>query len=296
MKVLITGGSGLLGQYVNITLSEEHNILTLYNSSRGNTDSFNSAKTNLNDLSALKKIFTDFRPDVVIHLAGIASVKNAVEGGSESVYNINVGVTATIAALCEHFGARLIFTSTDLVYAGYTGSYLDEYAPKDPKSFYAETKLKAEEEIKKYCGNFVILRTALLYGKGLSGNPNHFYNTYQKFLNGEKADLFYDQYRTPLELSDAARIINLITGDIDIKGVVNFGGKERVTRVEMAEILCEVTGLDKSLINKVSYRDIPDLPDVKDVSLDISILKNAGIIPRSVEESISNMVNTKTKT
>ena len=47
MKILITGGSGLLGQYLNVILSQNHNILTLYHSNVGNCENFNSTKIDL---------------------------------------------------------------------------------------------------------------------------------------------------------------------------------------------------------------------------------------------------------
>ncbi len=53
MKVLITGGSGLLGQYLNIELSKEYEILTLYNQHPGNCGEFNSFKIDITDFENL---------------------------------------------------------------------------------------------------------------------------------------------------------------------------------------------------------------------------------------------------
>ncbi len=44
MKILITGGSGLLGQYLNLAISANHHILTFYHSNIGNCADFNSSK------------------------------------------------------------------------------------------------------------------------------------------------------------------------------------------------------------------------------------------------------------
>ena len=72
MKVLITGGSGLLGQYLNILLSSKFNILTLYNSNVGNCKDYNSLRLNICDYNSLLNAFKDFRPDTVIHTAAIS--------------------------------------------------------------------------------------------------------------------------------------------------------------------------------------------------------------------------------
>ena len=53
MKVLITGGSGLLGQYLNIELSKKYEILTLYNQHPGNCGEFNSFKIDITDFENL---------------------------------------------------------------------------------------------------------------------------------------------------------------------------------------------------------------------------------------------------
>lgn len=291
MRILVTGGSGLLGQYVNEHIAKKHDLLTLYHSIPGNTGLYNSVRIDITDFERVGEIFSRFKPDVVIHLAAIASVKEAQGGNKGSIYNINVNATENIAKLCEKYSAKMVFTSTDLVYAGYRGEFLKEESKKDPRSLYAETKLIGEEKIKSVFDNYIILRTALLYGYGINGRVNHFYLTYQKFQRGETVNLFYDQYRTPLELSDAARIISeLVCKDIS-GATMNFGGGEKLSRAEMAEILCEEANLPKSRITPVSMYDIAGMPDVQDVSMDISLVKSLGISPRSFRDSVRVMIN-----
>ena len=74
MKILITGGSGSLGQYLNIVLSSHHNILTIFNSNAGNCKEYNSIKLNICDNASLLKVFNDFQPDVVIHTAAYSNI------------------------------------------------------------------------------------------------------------------------------------------------------------------------------------------------------------------------------
>ncbi|GJQ62571.1 MAG: NAD(P)-dependent oxidoreductase [Melioribacteraceae bacterium] len=291
MRILITGGSGLLGQYVNEQIAKEHDLLTLYNSVPANTRLFNSASVDITNFAKLEILFEQFNPDVVIHLAAVASVKEAHGGNKNLIYNINVNTTENIARLCERYRAKMIYTSTDLVYAGYRGKFLKEESKKDPRSLYAETKLIGEEKIKSVFNNYIILRTALLFGFGKNGRTNFFFNTYQKFLQIESVKLFYDQYRTPLELSDAARIISELIRT-DVAGItMNFGGVERLSRVEMAEILCEEANLSKSSIDSVSMHDLPGMPDVQDVSLDISLMESLGLSPRMFRDSVRTMIN-----
>ena len=234
MKILITGGSGLLGQYLNIELSKNNDILTLYNQNTGNCVDFKSIKVDIANSSELEKIFGEFLPNVVVHAASVSSPQGAAKLKPQIVYDINVNSTKKIAELCYKHRAKLIYTSTDLVYAGYRGSMLKEDAKIIPISLYAETKLMGEVKIQETFDNYLILRMALMYGFGLNHSRNHFHQMYENLKNQKKVKLFYDQFRTPIALKEAAKIIYSLC-EKKIKGeVINTGGKERVSRVEQS--------------------------------------------------------------
>jgi dTDP-4-dehydrorhamnose reductase len=178
MKVLITGGSGLLGQYLNIELSKENEIITQYFSNKGNCENFNNVQADINDYPGLEKVLSEFKPGIVIHTAAISNPQKAEKSDLKFVYKTNVESTKRLAELCNKHGAKLIYTSTDLVYAGYRGSMLKEDAKLIPVSLYAETKLMGEVKIQETFDNYIILRTALLYGFGLNHSINNFHRMY----------------------------------------------------------------------------------------------------------------------
>ena len=286
MKILITGGSGLLGQYLNISLSARHNIFTIYNSNVGNCKDYNSLKLDICDHNSLLKIFNDFKPELVIHTAAISQTILSADISSKDVYNINVNSTKNIAELCDKFNSKLIYTSTDLVYASYRDSMLREEAKLIPVSLYAETKLMGELKIQQTFDNYIILRTSLLFGFGLNHSVNHFQRMYQDLQNEKPVKLFIDQYRTPLSLIEAARIINELVSSNTKSEVINMGGLERVSRYELGERLCELTGLDKNLLIKIKMDDVPDLAKVKDVSMNTDKLQSYGIKQKSIDDMI----------
>jgi dTDP-4-dehydrorhamnose reductase len=290
MKILITGGSGLLGQYLNIILSKNNIILTLYNSNTGNCRDYLSQKIELNEYEKLKELFSSFTPDVVIHTAAISRPEDCDDLPKEFVIDVNVNSAIELAKLCELHNAKLIFTSTDLVYDGEDGQMLTEESVPKPASFYAETKLQSESGIKDIFENYIILRTSLLYGIGLNHSVNNFHNMYFSFKNNKPVKLFYDQFRTPLSLQDAAELMEKLI-NIDIKNItLNFGGRERVSRVDLGEILCELGKFDKSLIEETSMQDAPIRYKVKDVSMNTDTLQSLGLKQRSIEDSIIYML------
>lgn len=290
MKILITGGSGLLGQYLNLILSAKHNILTLYHFNAGNCMNYNSKKIDLLENNSLQNSFDQFYPDVVIHTAAISHPILPEGISSKDVYNLNVNGTKHIAELCEKFKTKLIYTSTDLVYAGYRGSMLKEDAKLIPVSLSAETKLMGELKIKEVFDDYIILRTALLFGFGLNHSKNHFHQMFMELKQRKQVKLFTDQFRTPLSLIEAARIMSELVS-VDIKSeVINFGGIERVSRYELGERLCEIANLDKKLLRKIKMDDVPGLPKVEDVSMNTDKLQSLGLKQKSLDEMIEEII------
>lgn len=293
MKILITGGSGLLGQYLNIILSKEFSILTFFNRNPGNCIFYDSLKIDINNLSNLEYIIDKYIPDVIIHTAGYTRPEIADNSPYEEVCKLNVEVTGFIAGICNSLGAKLIFTSTDLVYDGNQGEYLRENAKLNPLSSYAETKLKAEEEIRKTFDNYVILRTSLLYGIGLCHSVNNFSLMLKNFREGKPSRLFSDQFRTPLSLLNAAEMIKDIIQKNIKSETINFAGMTRVSRAELGEILCKTGKFDNNLIERISLDDMPEIRKVYDVSLNTDKLKSLGLKQKSIEESIIEILNQK---
>lgn len=281
----------MLGQYLNEVISGENEILTLYNENPGNCPEYNSVKMNLTEFKKLFELVNLFKPDAVIHTAAISRPETCDALPPDYVNEVNVNSTKRIAELCDKNKIKLIFTSTDLVYDGEQGSYLDENAKLNPASLYAETKLKSEYEIKNLTDDYVTLRTSLLYGIGYNHSRNNFHFMLNNFIEGKPSRLFYDQYRTPLWLKDAAELIREIMNQ-DIKSeTINFGGKERISRTELAEIVCDEGGFDKGLIERISMDDVKGLHKVKDVSMNTSKLNSFGINQKSVESSVREILN-----
>lgn len=291
MKIFITGGSGLLGQYLNMALSKEHEILTQYNTKPGNCFQYSCVHADITNYKKIESLLIEFQPDTIIHTAAVSSVQIAGKLLSKFVFEVNVNATTKLAEFSSALNAKLFYLSTDLVYAGYRESMLKEDGKLMPASFYAETKLMGEEKIKASSHDYVILRTGLLYGFGSFGSMSYFNYMFHNLKNKRPVKLFYDQYRTPLSLWEAARIIAKLL-KLNIKNeIVNFGGKERVSRLELGKQLCKIAGLDNSLLQGISMYDVPDVSDSADVSMNTDKLQSLGITLKSVDESLNEIMS-----
>lgn len=290
MKILITGGSGFIGQYLNIELSKENEILTQYYSHIGNCNQFNSIKCSISDFKMIEKIFSEFKPETVIHTASISTAEKADKMNPAEVYEINVNATKFLAEQCEKINSKLIYFSTDLVYAGYRGSLLKEDAKLIPISLYAETKLMGELKIQEIFDNYLILRVALNYGFGLNHSSSHFQYVYEELKKGNQVKLFTDQYRSPISVKESARILSKLIREKIFKEIINFAGIERLSRYQLAEKLCGITGFDKNLLIPITMEDANAIYPVADVSLNIEKLLSYGIEIKSTDESIKEII------
>jgi dTDP-4-dehydrorhamnose reductase len=291
MKILITGGSGLLGQYLNLSLAKKYEILTLYNSNVGNCHQFNSFKIDLKNQNSLKNTFEKFKPNFVVHSAAITYSLLDNKYSLKEYYSNNVLVTKFVSEMCAEFNSKMIYISTDLVYDGNRGSYLDENSKLNPASPYAETKLLGEEYVKKIIDNYVILRLALLFGFGLNHSICHFQTMYQNFIENKSVKLFTDQFRSPISISEASKIIYKIIELDSPTGIYNLGGQERLSRYELGELLAKKIGVKPELLIPSSLKDAATVPYVKDVSLNINKIRNLGIEISSLEIMLNEILN-----
>jgi UDP-glucuronate 4-epimerase len=160
MRILLTGGAGFIGSHVAESLLERGCELAIVD----NLDPFYSPdikRANLSEVSRvgdygffnadirdfdqLSKIFSEFRPTIVIHLAARAGVRPSIE--DPRGYEVtNVGGTQNILELCRVFNVeRLVFGSSSSVYGDSTHApFSEDQVDLRPISPYAATKLAGE--------------------------------------------------------------------------------------------------------------------------------------------------------
>lgn len=110
--------------------------------------------------------------DVVVHVAGIAHIKETREN-VPLYYKVNRDLAYEVAQKAKNEGVpQFIFLSTMSVYGKETG-VINRETTLEPKSNYGKSKLEAEKLISSLQGDLfkvVILRPPLIYGKGCKGN------------------------------------------------------------------------------------------------------------------------------
>ncbi len=156
MKILITGGGGQLGQDCHAVLSENHSVKAL-----------TSARLDITDPGQVTEVIQALAPELIINCAAYTRVDQAEED-RERCMAVNGSGPAHLARAARRQGARLIHISTDYVFDGRkpVPQAWVEGDPTEPLSTYGRSKLAGEQAIAREMDNFLILRTAWLYGMG----------------------------------------------------------------------------------------------------------------------------------
>lgn len=171
MKVLILGVTGMLGNAIFRVLSERAD-LAVYGTARSNnacrhfSDDLNGriiVGTDVENTDSLVRAFAAVRPDVVVNCIGL--VKQLADANDPlQAVPINTLLPHRLAALCQATGARLVHISTDCVFSGAKGNYLETDYP-DAYDLYGRSKLLGEVDYP----HAITLRTSII-GHELSGH------------------------------------------------------------------------------------------------------------------------------
>lgn len=146
-KILLTGGSGLLGI----------ELLKIYNKEKYIFFAPTSKQLNITNYKNCKKVINDFKPDIVIHAAAYTDTKKA-EFQLIECLNINVSGTINIVKACNDIKCKIVFISTDYVFDGKKGNYsIDDGI--NPLSVYSKTKAASELVVRAY-PNSLTIRTS----------------------------------------------------------------------------------------------------------------------------------------
>lgn len=231
MKLLMTGGSGLLGTEIKKLDTE---IIT---PSRQECD--------ITDAEQVLAVLTRAEPDVVLHLAAYTNPPEHEENPKPGI-KINIVGTANLALACHKLGIKLVYTSTDYVYVG-PGPHQEDEAVMPPYRF-GWSKLGGEISL-RMLENYLILR--------LSFGPVPF--PWKKVYAGQYNSKLYVDEIAPLVLAAAKSVAT---------GIMNLGGPRTTleeyakrTKPDIATIPCpewvpQDTSLDISKMKK--YLKIDD--------------------------------------
>jgi dTDP-4-dehydrorhamnose reductase len=247
---LIIGSSGLVGSTFLKNIFNKHKIFVTYNNNPP-SGNYPSKKINLlENLSDLKTIIDDFKPDVIVDTAAYPSV-DYCESNPQLASSLHVDSTKQILEYCSKYNSKFCYISTDAVFDGKLNRKYTETDIPNPLSHYGKTKLEAEKVVLKNHNN-VVLRTTVIYGKH---DRSRFTNwVLENLQNKQIVPAFTDQNNTPTLVNDfSIALLRII--ESDLSGLFHATGGTCLNRYEFATKLAIAFGLDKNLIKPVTANE-----------------------------------------
>ncbi|MDC1280903.1 SDR family oxidoreductase [bacterium] len=266
-KILITGGSGLLGSNLAIRLSKSYNVLILLNLKKINIPLTISASSS----QSLEKIFSSFKPDLVINTVALTNIETC-EDYPDLANDINVNFLKLLVKVSKKFSGKIIHISTDHLFDGNT-PFVNEKNILYPLNQYAKTKAKAEEFIKNEMPEALILRTNF-FGWGPVYRKSFSDKIINSVNNQKKIYLFKDAFFNPISLRNFSNILVKLI-DNKANGVFHITANDRVSKFEFGIMLCNYFKLNQKYIIGINVKDKKELANRPlDTSLDNKKIRN----------------------
>ena len=268
MKILVTGGAGFIGSaVVRYLINEtEHHVMNLDKLTyAGNLHSlipvakserYQFTQTDICDRKALDRIFGEFQPDIIMHLAAESHVDRSIEGPAEFIETNIVGTYQLLEAVRAYWtrlsdvrkvGFRFHHISTDEVYGDLEAAdeLFTETTPYAPSSPYSASKASSDHLVRAWHRTFglpvVLTNCSNNYG------PYHFPEKLipQVILNalaGKSLPVYGngEQVRDWLFVEDHARALVLVATAGKVGETFNIGGHNEKQNIEVVNMICDL--------------------------------------------------------
>lgn len=278
-RILITGASGFLGSRVSQYLKARYQILA---PGRDRMD--------FTDLESVRRFFDREKPEIVVH-CGAVSDTGICREQPEFTYRVNVLGTENLAKACAGYQSKLVFCSSDQIYAGSSGmNPHKESEQMHPSHPYGRQKLEAEELCFTHCSNAVALRLSWMYDVRQMNPSEHgdFWRNLMKNLQeGKKMAYPIHDHRgityVKYILESMERIFELSGG------IYNMGSENDKNMYETIRMFFRAAGMDERLIcrNEEAFAEEP-----RNIRMDMGKARECGIlVPDTMAGLLEGMVD-----
>ena len=290
-RVIVTGGAGFIGSAVvrHLIRTSGFEVLNFDKLTyAGNLASlrevaesprYRFVQADICDRFAVERVFAEFRPDAVLHLAAESHVDRSIDGPSAFIQSNIVGTATLLEAATAYWRAlpesrqplfRFQHISTDEVYGSLGAEgFFTEHSAYDPRSPYSASKASSDHLVKAWHHTYGL--PVLVTNCSNNYGPDHFPEKLIPLiilnaLEGKPLPIYGkgDNVRDWLYVEDHAKALCLVLE----KGVpgetYNVGGNNERTNLQVVETICDVLDALRPRPPASRYRDlitfVPDRP------------------------------------
>jgi dTDP-4-dehydrorhamnose reductase len=227
MKILLLGHKGMLGSDLLSQLSFHNQVVGM-----------DREEIDITSATECKKAVDDEKPDIIINAAADTNV-DACETNKEGCFAVNAEAVKNIAEACRKKNIKIIHFSTDYVFDGKSRDPYKEDHACNPINVYAASKLAGEEYLQKMSKNYILIRTAWLYGK----NGQNFVRTIlENSKTTSKLEVVDDQIGSPTYARDLSVAVDLLI-EKNITGIFHLTNRGYCSWFEFAVKILQMAGI-----------------------------------------------------
>lgn len=245
-RILVVGGSGLIGLPLCNILKLKYDVFTTYHKNKYSSENL---QINIQNIESVKNVFSKVNPEIVINLCGIYNNLKFCENNKELVMAVNSDGLKIISNISNQYNSYLISISSDFVFDGNKGNY-NETDETNPINFYGRSRVCGERNIKELAKKYCLIRTSMIYGK----NPLRKTLAdliYSNVLQGNSVELIKDQFMTPTYLENFCLMLSEII-EKQYEGIIHLAGADRISKYEFGKKLLNLMDISEDLLIPVT--------------------------------------------
>ena len=228
MKILLFGHKGMLGSDLLLQLHSKHDVTGL-----------DQEEINITSPDECKQAIEKAAPEIIINAAANTNV-DGCETAPDECFAVNAFALKNIAEACRGKNIRIIHFSTDYVFNGASHEPYREEDVCDPINVYGASKLEGERYLQKLSANYLIVRTAWLYG---ANGKNFVKAILDKAKTTPRLSVVDDQIGSPTYTKDLAAAIDLLILK-NAQGIFHVTNRGNCSWYQFAVKILEQAGLD----------------------------------------------------
>jgi dTDP-4-dehydrorhamnose reductase len=247
--ILIIGISSFMGSNLAEFFRKTYRVVGTYHKKNYLLPGVLTLPCNVLNKEEVQLVLYAFKPDIVLYCVGLSSLKECANFPN-SCDALNSTGLFNVAELAPRYGARVIYFSSQNVFAGANKNY-NEIDNPDVISHYGKSQASSEFYLQKSSLNYLIFRCCKLYGRGVSPLRYTAFELLQKKIKSNQSAIYDDfVHQGYLDIFYLGMTLKMCIDKNVSNRLVHFCSQDTMTFYEFSKLYCEIFNESDGLINK----------------------------------------------